>query len=170
MQILLASLRKSTHNKALVRTQTTLRFVCAAQLGRYGAKMPKIFTFILLFYSRAAVCCPETEKLSWLETADPIADARSNFEVGKQQFRAVYSYTLMLSGLDPDTEWSNKQAKNFAIIEGTSDTSCDPDLNWKATDYAKRYNLEILALLSNEHHNQRMQYAPTAPDRRTAGR
>jgi len=23
-----------THNKALVRTQTTLRFVCAAQLGR----------------------------------------------------------------------------------------------------------------------------------------
>ena len=23
------------HNKALVRTQTTLRFVCAAQLGRY---------------------------------------------------------------------------------------------------------------------------------------
>jgi len=26
------------HNKALVRTQTTLRFVCAAQLGRYARK------------------------------------------------------------------------------------------------------------------------------------
>ena len=26
--------RKMTANKALVRTQTTLRFVCAAQLGR----------------------------------------------------------------------------------------------------------------------------------------
>ena len=25
-------------NKALVRTQTTLRFVCAAQLGRYAKK------------------------------------------------------------------------------------------------------------------------------------
>jgi len=27
-----------TPNKALVRKQTTLRFVCAAQLGRYGSK------------------------------------------------------------------------------------------------------------------------------------
>jgi len=26
---------QSSHNKALVLTQTTLRFVCAAQLGRY---------------------------------------------------------------------------------------------------------------------------------------
>jgi hypothetical protein len=28
-------LMQQTHNKALVRTQTPLRFVCAAQLGRY---------------------------------------------------------------------------------------------------------------------------------------
>lgn len=27
------------HNKALVRAQTTLRFVCAAQLGRYANKI-----------------------------------------------------------------------------------------------------------------------------------
>lgn len=26
-------------NKSLVRTQTTLRFVCAAQLGRYALKV-----------------------------------------------------------------------------------------------------------------------------------
>jgi hypothetical protein len=28
-----------THNKALVRTQTTLRFVCAAQLKRYAEEI-----------------------------------------------------------------------------------------------------------------------------------
>jgi hypothetical protein len=30
------TLAKSAHNKALVRMQTTLRFVCTAQLGRYA--------------------------------------------------------------------------------------------------------------------------------------
>jgi len=35
-------LNKSTHNNALVRTQTTLRFVCAAQLKRYALPILKI--------------------------------------------------------------------------------------------------------------------------------
>ncbi|CAC9570172.1 hypothetical protein [uncultured Gammaproteobacteria bacterium] len=33
-------------NKALVRTQTTLRFVCAAQLGRYVQKTCGSYTVV----------------------------------------------------------------------------------------------------------------------------
>lgn len=35
METLTMHYAEKQHNKALVRTQTTLRFVCAAQLGRY---------------------------------------------------------------------------------------------------------------------------------------
>lgn len=132
------------------RTKWPLRAHFAGERRRYGASMPKVFALFLLLYSSAAVCCPETEQLSWLEAANPIADARSSFEAGDHKFRAVHSYTLMLPGLDANAEWSNKEAKNFLAIEGTSDHPCDPKLNWAATEYAKIYNLEILALLNGE--------------------
>jgi len=42
------------HNKSLVRTQTTLRFVCAAQLQRY-VHMKIFFTILLTLYANQSI-------------------------------------------------------------------------------------------------------------------
>jgi len=94
--------------------------------------------------------CRDTKQLGWLDGADPISDANTNFRQGNMKLFAVYGFTIMLPGLDSGAEFEQKESGNYIPIEGTADDSCDRVQNEKATEYAKLYNQKIMELSASE--------------------
>lgn len=87
------------------------------------------------------------DKLKWLESADPIADAHK--AILKKDFRlhAVYGYSLIVPGTENSKLEELQERYGLNPIDGTTDKLLNEKhgrLNRLAFEYSRVYNREIL--------------------------
>jgi len=89
----------------------------------------------------------EVQELRWLETADPIADAKSALAKGDHRLRAVYGLTVSIPGTDSKDFESFKQNYGIYEIAGTTDGLRNEEhgrLVLMAIKYSEAYNQHII--------------------------
>ena len=109
---------------------------------------------LLLFASyatadQAELCAGEIESLSWLDHADPVADAKSAIKSGNLKFRAIHGLALIIPGIEGAELKAAYKSRNYVAIEGTSDGVCSGEherLNGVAWEYARLYNQTLIGL------------------------
>ena len=97
----------------------------------------------------------EVQELRWLETADPIADARTAMAKGDHRLRAVYGLSVSIPGTDRKDFDTFKQIYGINEIEGTTDSLHDEEhgrLVLMAVKYAETYNQHIISAYKPQVH------------------
>ncbi len=89
---------------------------------------------------------PYVQKLQWLDSADPQADAQQ--AVKKKDFRllGLATRTVNIPGIDPQESLKYEEACGVQLIEGISDVVRSDEhlrLMQKARSYALKYNAII---------------------------
>lgn len=90
---------------------------------------------------------PEVRELRWIETADPVADAKAALAKGDHRLRAIRGLGITLPGTDSMA--LERLYRDYGIneIEGTTDSFENAEhhrLNEMAYRYAEVYNRQIL--------------------------
>jgi len=102
------------------------------------------FVFINSCTPKQPDWCRDTEsKLSWLNSADPIEDAKTAIEKGNLEFAAVNGFAMEIPGIDEEESHRAYSDNNYETIEGTGDDLCSEEharLNKLAREYASIYN------------------------------
>jgi len=104
----------------------------------------------LLFQVQGALAgdCEEmVQSLLWLESADPIIDAKTAIKDKDQRLMAVYGIALQIPGIEGASVREAYESGGHIAIEGTSDALCSDEhlrLNIIAEEYAIKYNKTIL--------------------------
>jgi hypothetical protein len=89
----------------------------------------------------------DVQLLRWVETADPVADAKKAAASNDFRLLAVHGYTWTIPGVSEDKKFEYEGKYGLRMIEGTSDVVMGPEherLIRAATQYAKRYNSQVL--------------------------
>jgi len=89
----------------------------------------------------------DVSQLQWLKNADPIADANKAIIAKKYTLFAVEGYTWEIPGVSEDNKFEYRKKYGITIIKGTSDVVLNKGharLIQLATEYARKYNLQIL--------------------------
>ena len=90
----------------------------------------------------------EAAQLRWVETADPIIDAKRAVERMDFTLRGVNGYTWTIPGVAEADKFAYRDKYGMKAIEGTSDTIMGAEhgrLIVLATKYAKTYNEYVLS-------------------------
>ena len=91
----------------------------------------------------------EVQELRWLESANPIADARVALSKGDHRLRAVYGLTVSIPGTDRKDFDTLKRIYGISEITGTTDAFQNAEharLDQLATSYAETYNRQIMSV------------------------
>ena len=86
---------------------------------------------------------PYVQKLQWLDTADPQADARQAVKQNDLRLLGLATRSVNIPGIDADEILSYEQACGVQLIEGVSDVVRSDEhlrLMQKARSYALQYN------------------------------
>ncbi len=89
---------------------------------------------------------PFAQKLQWLDTADPQADAARAIAQNDLRLLGLAMRALSLPGVDPDDHYRYEQACGVRLIEGISDVVRSDEhlrLMQMARSYALQYNAII---------------------------
>ena len=92
-------------------------------------------------------------QLRWVETADPVADAKAAITQKDFRLKGVYGLTLKVPGIEPDRVEELRRRLGVSPIEGTSDAMEGPEhkhLIDMAYKYAEAYNARILQAAPRE--------------------
>ncbi len=83
------------------------------------------------------------EQLQWIETADPVRDAREAITLGSPPIVALYGYATYTPGADHVVEGGDCR---FRLLEGTGDYHIPETLRLQeiAERYAQTYNALVL--------------------------
>lgn len=113
-------------------------------------------TALLVCAALLAGCMPvrppelpdEVAQLRWLETADPLIDAKRAVERKDFTLRGVNGYTWTIPGVAEGDKFAYRDKYGMKAIEGTSDVIMGAEhgrLIELATKYAKTYNEYLLS-------------------------
>jgi hypothetical protein len=86
-------------------------------------------------------------KLRWVQTADPIADAKTATAKGQVKLLAVYGYTWSIPGTKEQERFELQRKFGVQFVEGTSDALEDAEherLTKQVVAYASAYNRYLL--------------------------
>ena len=86
---------------------------------------------------------PYVQKLQWLDTADPQADARQAVKQNDLRLLGLATRAVNIPGIDADEMLSYEQSCGVQLIEGVSDVVRSDEhlrLMQKARSYALQYN------------------------------
>ena len=89
---------------------------------------------------------PYVQKLQWLETADPQADARQAVKQGDLRLLGLATRSVNIPGVEADQMIAYEQSCGVQLIEGVSDVVRSDEhlrLMQKARSYALQYNAII---------------------------
>jgi len=114
------------------------------------AKLPIIFLLVAVAFAGNA--CRKEDRgsvkvLRWVDSADPIADAKAALKRGDHSLRSVYGFTTTIPGTDPIQFEHLKLQYGAVPIEGTSDDLEGEEhhrLVQKSIRYAESYNRYVL--------------------------
>jgi len=93
-------------------------------------------------------------KLKWVETSDPLVDAKRSIKANDFRLLAVLGYTWVLPGVKDERKFKLRKKYGIKIIEGTSDVLESEEharLIKLARNYAYQYNREILGFLKEKN-------------------
>ena len=86
------------------------------------------------------------QKLQWLDSADPQADAAQAIAAGDLRLLGLATRAITLPGVDPDDFYRYEQACGYRLLDGVSDVVRSDEhlrLIQAARSYALRYNAII---------------------------
>jgi len=89
---------------------------------------------------------PYVQKLQWLETADPQADARQAVKQNDLRLLGLATRSVNIPGIEADQMLAYEQSCGVQLIEGVSDVVRSDEhlrLMQKARSYALQYNAII---------------------------
>ncbi len=95
----------------------------------------------------------DVEQLRWVESADPITDAKVAVERREFALLGVRGYTWLIPGVEESKKFEYREKYGMKLIEGTDDVLLGPEhqcLIRLATKYAEKNNLYVLS-----HANQK---------------
>ena len=86
-----------------------------------------------------------TEQLKALQVENAGADAKAAFAAGDTRFLGVMGVTVEVPGIDPSL-WINLKIRVLPGTTATVDSDEQIELNKKARDYCRIYNLTMMGL------------------------
>ena len=110
-----------------------------------------LVTISFIFFSFCATAqeqkVDQVAKLKWLDSANPVLDAKKAIKKGDYRLRAIFGYAVKVPGIDQGKYEDYKKIYGFNPIEGTSDALVSSEhvrLQHLASEYALKYNKVIL--------------------------
>ena len=102
---------------------------------------------ILVSHASEETGAEKVKQLRWVESADPISDAKRSIENGNFALLGIAGYTVTIPGVDESKKFEYREKYGLRILEGTSDVVHGTEhlrLIRLAKGYAKKYNLYML--------------------------
>ncbi len=96
--------------------------------------------------TRSSISDPYVQKLQWLDSADPQADAAHAISKNDLRLLGLATRAVNIPGIEKDQQYRYEQSCGVQLIEGISDVVRSDEhlrLMQKARSYALKYNAII---------------------------